>query len=732
MDAVDPLCAISLPTRLLPQILGPAPARSPTASPSKASEALLEAIALPLKGSEELVKQAKMVLKEHGDIQMLYHDDRPKTGLHSNGNKEQQGRRPGPDRKRGRKPVPVVDRSKLAKISDPLEYFMTLDRIEEAEKEVKRLNGEHPDEIALNFEPVNEPRRRPGLPGRKSIHSFKLIEDDDTQYPIEVPSSQTGTMTESQLSQDGTHVDMDRNEQSIPSRSSEHAISDVSDSLAAKDDGDELTYLLTSLKNLDESEEEDFFRKTLGIQEIRKEKVSLRNSIPGHRSLRNNAVPKSPTKVRPPERPLPQNCQDRISELEKQLFPGDTVNDKCTDLVEDDEYEGSPDIVMGEPSLMHDSSDVLMTDEDFTASEVDRETPNLGVKATENVLDPEPNIPERADERQSGISPLGLSRDKEVAMDKFACSSNNISTEVPVTPSVRDTEVAMEKFACSSNNISTEEHDVPINYPTIARSNNETEVPSHNLESSSTEVLVTTPGRNMAPEGTDRTSDAVEDKIQRLEVVEGDGDLQDKSSNPLEMPLEDIAPQDQSQMHSVNTTNLEADMINSIAPTKQKKQLAAQKGKRKQQSKRGQKAADESSHPLEAAQGNFDSENQPHTHDVNIEQHTAVMSTALSPNKAKGQKGAKRNKNKNLNRRKSLADAGLAWQSGVRRSTRIRSRPLEHWLGERFLYGRIHDTMATVIGIKAYSPGQDGKKTLKVKSFVPEQYSDVVAESAKY
>ena len=63
---------------------------------------------------------------------------------------------------------------------------------------------------------------------RKSIHSFKLIEDDDTQYPIEVPSSQTGTMTESQLSQDGTHVDMDRNEQSIPSRSGEHAISDVS------------------------------------------------------------------------------------------------------------------------------------------------------------------------------------------------------------------------------------------------------------------------------------------------------------------------------------------------------------------------------------------------------------------------------------------------------------------------------------------------------------------------
>lgn len=36
------------------------------------------------------------------------------------------------------------------------------------------------------------------------------------------------------------------------------------------------------------------------------------------------------------------------------------------------------------------------------------------------------------------------------------------------------------------------------------------------------------------------------------------------------------------------------------------------------------------------------------------------------------------------------------------------------------------------IGIKAYSPGQDGKRSLKVKSFVPEQYSDLVAKSARY
>lgn len=38
------------------------------------------------------------------------------------------------------------------------------------------------------------------------------------------------------------------------------------------------------------------------------------------------------------------------------------------------------------------------------------------------------------------------------------------------------------------------------------------------------------------------------------------------------------------------------------------------------------------------------------------------------------------------------SDSGMTWQFGVRRSTRIRSRPLQHWRGERFLYGRIHDS----------------------------------------
>jgi len=219
--------------------------------------------------------------------------------------------------------------------------------------------------------------------------------------------------------------------------------------------------------------------------------------------------------------------------------------------------------------------------------------------------------------------------------------------------------------------------------------------------------------------------------MQFVEVCSINFSSADMSSHPSEIPLEDIDQANQSQMHGGNNKKSAADLRNAQAPIKEKKRQAAAKGKKKQQSKRSQKVAAESNHSLEISQENFDSENQPHM-DENIEPQTVATSSALSPNKAKEQKGAqRRNRTKQSNQRKSLGDAGLAWQSGVRRSTRIRSRPLEHWLGERFVYGRIHDTMVTVIGIKAYSPDQDGKKTLKVKSFVPE-HSDLVTEWAKY
>ncbi|MBA0779406.1 hypothetical protein Gotri_003660 [Gossypium trilobum] len=60
---------------------------------------------------------------------------------------------------------------------------------------------------------------------------------------------------------------------------------------------------------------------------------------------------------------------------------------------------------------------------------------------------------------------------------------------------------------------------------------------------------------------------------------------------------------------------------------------------------------------------------------------------------------------------------------GRRRSTRIRSRPLEFWKG-----------LATVIGIKYESPekGDGGNPTLKVKSFVSDEYKELIELAARF
>ncbi|PON66342.1 Centromere protein [Parasponia andersonii] len=77
--------------------------------------------------------------------------------------------------------------------------------------------------------------------------------------------------------------------------------------------------------------------------------------------------------------------------------------------------------------------------------------------------------------------------------------------------------------------------------------------------------------------------------------------------------------------------------------------------------------------------------------------------------------------------RKSLGGAGTKWESGVRRSTRIRCRPLEYWKGERLLYGRIHKSLPTVIGLKYASPEKgNGKIALKVKSYVSDEHKELL------
>ncbi|XP_042056844.1 centromere protein C-like isoform X2 [Salvia splendens] len=97
---------------------------------------------------------------------------------------------------------------------------------------------------------------------------------------------------------------------------------------------------------------------------------------------------------------------------------------------------------------------------------------------------------------------------------------------------------------------------------------------------------------------------------------------------------------------------------------------------------------------------------------INPEQHKVH---AAKPKRGKRVAGDKRIRDAHP-MRKSIADAGTSFETGVRRSKRVRTRPLEYWKGERFLYERVEDSLK-LIGLKYISPGK-GNEHLKVKPYI--------------
>ncbi|KAE8795783.1 hypothetical protein D1007_29389 [Hordeum vulgare] len=770
MSSVDaagnPLRAFTSATSLLFRTLGPAAA---SASPSRSPGALLGG---SLKRSKELMEQTRLVLKERGDIQKLYQEDRVKAaaadGLpvqtRSNELMEQaslvlKGRRPGLDRKRPQfslmplQSISVnVDFSQLHSIDDPEEYFLTLERLEKADMEIKKLRGELPT-IKANYDrPIKPPQKRPGMSRRKSVYSYNFSVDMDTSNVIEAPISQMGTSTESQSTQDDTPPSVpERTKSPVPSSSSQCDIRDVStreDSFAKRDKSATMDSSLSALKSLDESKEESVLREKLQIKEIDIREVSIPDlfNVPG-RPVRSTKQ-KYLTSDHTPERPVLGSHHAPISKLGKHILGGDILNDKA-DLSEDDESDNSSETVVDNQSQAHSSySSVVLTNGEASTA---RETPTSSIKFPDHVLEP-------------GSSPLG------------ACI---------------DSEVAKETDASSRQNVPLEEEHMPVNRPFTERPNNEPEISSHHLEGGTTKVPGSAPGRNASvlhgeddnigyqgvlggdmlvqdepihppeippdahnqshiqdedvekqavdishelPLSKDGRQNAVPKRKNKKQSAKRGKRISDKPIHTSEIPPEDTVPQNQSHIHEGNFEKPAVGTSNELSLSKDNKQKRVRNDESKKQPlKRMKRGAEETSNPLGIPLKNCDTETQIRMQDTNIEQQTVDTRAPRSPNKGRLQKeGQRRKKRQEGNRRNSLAAFGLAWQSGVRRSTRIRTRPLREWLGERLLYGRIHDTMVSIIGVKSYSPSEDGKIELKVKSFVPEEYSAMVAKVAQH
>ncbi|KAE8776859.1 hypothetical protein D1007_50439 [Hordeum vulgare] len=67
-----------------------------------------------------------------------------------------------------------VDFSQLDSIDDPEEYFLTLERLEKADMEIKKLRGETPTKKANYDRPIEPPKKRPGMRD-EFIHGMTLV-----------------------------------------------------------------------------------------------------------------------------------------------------------------------------------------------------------------------------------------------------------------------------------------------------------------------------------------------------------------------------------------------------------------------------------------------------------------------------------------------------------------------------------------------------------------------------
>ncbi|XP_048533768.1 uncharacterized protein LOC125530844 [Triticum urartu] len=149
---------------------------------------------------------------------------------------------------------------------------------------------------------------------------------------------------------------------------------------------------------------------------------------------------------------------------------------------------------------------------------------------------------------------------------------------------------------------------------------------------------------------------------------------------------------------------------------------------RTQPPRRGEGAAGEASNASVIPPGNFDLERQPRMQPTHSEQQPDGTRGQRYPNKGEVQKEAqRRSKRQEPSGRENLSRALVP--APVRKSTRRKSRPLQWWLGERFLY---NNWLPGAIGIKSYSHGEDGKVALRVESFLPKKYSDLVAKVGMY
>lgn len=696
-----------------------------------------------LRSPEKLLKEAKTILDDsmQPDKTSLKASDDKIEKVSFMKDKNLQEKRPALGLKRAKfsaKPMPsqsdVVPEPNLdiGKLKDPTEFFAAFERMENAKKELQRLKGEPLVNLDQNVSCLSPRRRRPSLFGKSATykhHSYSstmvgdngetfLSSQEKSEKHIRSPISQD-SLPETDTVNNSQHV---RVSDSTPAMTSE--LNELDELLSCDYGGLDEAGVLDVLQDKLQIKLRDIGKPALpDLRDVqRRESETSCGTLPQMTDAitRLNGIRKATgskrlslssqligSSVHPQLSPVqPGSPLASISLLNRHISKLSPTKDPFSALEID-----SPPVRIPSPETAHGKqSDQFDTRNNLTESQ----TLVHGEKIT-GVADPSPVL-EGNSTTQSGEPKEQLDRAGQSAQDAAredvqehgASASAAHGEETTAVPGVFSPSLAANDISSTSEpkewmgrDTQSGEVGKGTNLCDSGRSlayreQTAADVGEDPLVSAAMRIDPTSQNKEQDDETTQ--VDAARDSVQLELNIEG-STTENLSASGVEDCTIDKA---------LSTEDIVIEEPNKEASEPSKKKL--EKGRKSKVTSRG-----------DASRGTVKK-------GVKVNPQSDASVSEKPGNKKRKAEGAPRlSKREHLSRRNSLYAAGTKWEAGLRRSTRIRMRPLEYWRGERFLYGRVHDSLVTVIGVKYSSPSKEADQpAVKVKSFVSDEYKELV------
>ncbi|XWS16386.1 hypothetical protein CRYUN_Cryun34aG0082800 [Craigia yunnanensis] len=664
---------------------------------------------MPLQSPDKLIEQAKAIVDNSSDLMNL---DMSISDVEVMENPRE--RRPALGRRRARfslKPnssqstVSLEPSLDIDKLKDPEEFFMAFERVENAKREIQKQTGGVLMDLDQNVPPVAARPRRPGILRRsvKYKHGYSTALSPVESFEEEILSPVYGSQ------QEKSDLNVELQEELAGSvTNAENKVNELLDHLLTSNyDGDEAVSLLQErlqikpidLEKICLPDLQDIRR--IDLKASRENLTKRRNSISDLMKGISKRTPKrqaessvhhlaSPT--------LPRSPLASISLLKKQMLQSDALNDPFST----DDIDRS---LVRNASPMENISkqlDQVDTEKELSVSHNnDRGPPHQQAESSaHNLASPTLRNP---------LASMSLQKKHMLQSDPRSdpLSTDNIDKSPwrNASPIEGINKQSSQVDAEKELNMSHLLRSPILEANQIASANASSELDGRDF-AGLFDKFVNDNGRrfdsgiNVVSSGSQ--ADLENNSLSRPEV---DADSHTIKPNKFGGRVEDIPPE--AVVSAQTQLNVEGPTIDNSHAI--------------------QRESDESNPAMDE------------DHGMDGSSRAAESGQELHEQQNKKRKTKPRQhhecKRKGLARRQSLAGSGTAFDAeGRRRSMRIRSRPLEFWKGERFLYGRIHSSLSTVIGIKYESPGKaDGENpTLKVKSFVSDEYKDLVELAARF